>query len=93
MTLSKTYPPQGTSQNKQRLQEFLEEQNIPLESVTVEYMPHFRQLLGEVDYNNPKSVSFEELPDDIERCVVLVDGERWNVEIGSTELTGRQADH
>ncbi len=62
MTLSKTYPPQGTSQNKERLQEVLEEQNIPLESVTVEYMPRFQQLLGAIDYNTPKSVSFEELP-------------------------------
>ncbi len=88
MTDSMEYPPQGTSQNKQRLQEFLEQKDVSLDTVTVSYMPKFQELHGEIDYDNPKTVSFDDLPNDIQQCTVLVDGEiQWEVEIGSTELT------
>ena len=87
MTYSMKYPPQGTSQNKQRLREFLEQKEISLDAVKVQYMPHFPQHHGELDYG-PKIVSFDDLPNDIRRCTVLVDGElTWGVEIGTSELT------
>ena len=88
MTYSMEYEPQGVSQNKKRLQEFLEEKDVSLETVTVTYMPKFSQPHGDIDYENPKTVSLDYLPDDIQKCTVLVDGEiKWEVDIGSTELT------
>ncbi len=87
MTNSMKYPPQGTSQNKHRLREFLERENVSLDAIKVQYMPHFPQHHGELDYG-PKIVSFNDLPSDIKECKVLVDGViQWEVEIGSTELT------
>ena len=89
MTYSMEYPPQGTSQNKQRLREFLDQKDISLDTVKVQYMPHFPQHHGEIDYG-PKIVSFDDLPNDIQQCTVLVDGEvRLEVAIGSTELTAQ----
>ena len=89
MAESMKYPPQGTSKNKQRLQEFLEKKKgIALDTVTVTYMPNFSQHHGDIDYNNPKTVSLDDLPDDIQECTVLVEGQiRWEVKIGSSELT------
>ena len=88
MTYSMEYAPQGVSQNKKRLQEFLEEKDVPLDTVKVSYMPNFSDYHGKIDYDNPKTVSFDDLPNDIQQCTLLVDGEiRWEVEIGSTELT------
>ena len=89
MTYSMEYPPQGTSQNKKRLGEFLEQKDISLDRVKVSYMPNFPQYHGgETDNDNPKTVSFDDLPNDIQECKVLIDSEiKWEVEIGSTELT------
>ena len=88
MTDSIEYSPQGTSQNKQRLQEFLEQKDISLDRVKVSYWPNFPRYHGGKTDNNPKSVSFDDLLDDIQQCTVLVDDEiRWEVEIGSTKLT------
>jgi len=88
MTYSMEYPPQGTSQNKKRLGEFLEQKDISLDRVKVSYMPNFSDYHGKIDYDNPKTVSFDDLPNDIQQCTVLVDGEiRWEVEIGSSKLT------
>ncbi len=94
MTDSMEYPPQGTSQNKQRLQEFLEQKDVSLDTVKVSYMPNFPEHHGEIDYDNPKTVSLDDLPDDIQKCTVLVDGKvRWEVDIGSTELTAQRVSH
>ena len=68
MTYSMEYEPQGVSQNKKRLQEFLEEKGVPLDTVTVTYMPKFSQHQGKIDYENPKTVSLDYLPDDIQKC-------------------------
>ena len=82
------YPSQGASQNKKRLQDFLEKKSVSLDAVTVRFMPKFPQYGGKIDYDNPKTVSLDDLPDDIQHCTVLVDGKvRWEVEIGSSELT------
>ena len=87
MTDSMEYPAQGVSQNKKRLQEFLERENVSLDAIKVQYMPHFPQHHGELDYG-PKIVSFNDLPSDIKECKVLVDGViQWEVEIGLTKLT------
>ena len=66
MTYSIEYPPQGTAQNKQRLREFLEQKNVSLDTVKVSYMPHFPEFHGKIDYDNPKTVSFDDLPNDIQ---------------------------
>lgn len=88
--ISMEYEPQGVSQNKKRLQEFLEQENVPLDTVTVPYMPKFPHYDGKIDYENPKTVSLDYLPDDIQKCTVLVDGEiRWEVEVGSSKLTAK----
>ncbi len=88
--ISMEYEPQGVSQNKKRLQEFLEQENVPLDTVTVTYMPKFPHYDGKIDYENPKTVSLDYLPDDIQKCTVLVDGEiRWEVEVGSSKLTAK----
>ena len=88
MTDSMEYPPQGVSQNKKRLQEFLERENVSLDTVTVSYMPKASRYYGKIDYDTPKTVSFDDLPNDIQECKVLIDSEiKWEVEIGSTELT------
>jgi len=87
MTYSMEYSPQSTSQNKQRLQDFLEQQELSLETITVSYMPKFPQYHGKIEYG-PEIVPFEDLPAEIQECTVLVDGEiRWEVEIGSSKLT------
>ena len=90
MTYSMEYPPQGDSQNKKRLQEFLEQQDVSLDTVTVSYMPKFPHYAGKIDYNNPKTVSFDYLPSDIKQCTLLVEGKiKWEVEIGSSKLTAK----
>ncbi len=87
MTYSMKYSPQGTSQNKKRLREFLEQKDVSLDTVTVSYMQKFPQYHGNIEYG-PEIVPFEDLPADIQECTVLVDGEiRWEVEIGSSKLT------
>jgi hypothetical protein len=90
MTYSMEYEPQGVSQNKKRLQDFLEQKGVSLDTVTVSFMPKFPHYDGKIDYDNPKTVSLDYLPDDVQQCTVLVDGEiRWEVAIGSTELTAK----
>jgi len=94
MTYSMEYSPQGVSQNKKRLQEFLEDKGVSLDTVTVTYMPNFSQYHGDIDHENPKTVSLDYLPEDIQQCTVLVDGEiRWEIEIGSSKLTAQRTSH
>jgi len=88
MTDSMEYPAQGVSQNKKRLQEFLEREDVSLDTVKVSYRAKFSEYHDDIDYENPKTVSFDYLPADIQKCTVLVDGEmKWEVEIGSRKLT------
>jgi len=53
------------------------------------YPEALSQYGGKIDYDNPKTVSLDDLPDDIQKCTVLVDGEmRWEVEIGLRDSKG-----